>query len=252
VSGTGRSIRTVQVMKTVLSSALSRAMREELVVRNVGHLAELPQWERKPVTPWTAAEARIFLDAAKGDPLYPAFMLLLLYVLRRGEVLGLRWRDVDEDDGEIRIRQQVQRMRGELQLYSVTTAAGRRDLPLLPVALTVLDLRRHAQAADRAELGRAWQDNRLVFTTKTGRPVEPRNLVRSFHRICAAHSLRDIKVHHLRHTTATLLKNLGVPGPRRSDHPRPLPAGHHLGDLHPRGPPGSPRRTRPDQRSARP
>jgi integrase len=184
--------------------------------------------------------------------LYPAFMLLLLYVLRRGEVLGLRWRDVDEDDGEIRIRQQVQRMRGELQLYSVTTAAGRRDLPLLPVALTVLDLRRHAQAADRAELGRAWQDNRLVFTTKTGRPVEPRNLVRSFHRICAAHSLRDIKVHHLRHTTATLLKNLGVPGPRRSDHPRPLPAGHHLGDLHPRGPPGSPRRTRPDQRSARP
>ena len=70
-------------MKTVLSSALSRAMREELVVRNVAHLAELPQWERKPVTPWTAAEARIFLDAAKGDPLYPAFMLLLLYVLRR-------------------------------------------------------------------------------------------------------------------------------------------------------------------------
>jgi integrase len=138
-------------------------------------------------------------------------LMLLLYGLRRGEVLGLRWRDVDEDDGEIRIRQQVQRMRGELQLYSVKSAAGRRDLPLLPVALTVLDLRRHAQAADRAELGRAWQDNGLVFTTKTGRPVEPRNLVRSSHRICAAHSLRDIEVHHLRHTTATLLKNLRVP-----------------------------------------
>jgi integrase len=75
----------------------------------------------------------------------------------------------------------------------------------------VLDLRRQAQAADRAELGRAWQDNGLVFTTRTGRPVEPRNLVRSFHRICAAHGLRDIKVHHLRHTTATLLKDLGVP-----------------------------------------
>ena len=71
-------------------------MREELVVRNVAHLAE--QWERKPVTPWTAAEARAFLDAAKSDPLYPAFMLLLLYGLRRGEVLGLRWRDVDTED----------------------------------------------------------------------------------------------------------------------------------------------------------
>ena len=207
----GRSIRTVQVMKTVLSSALSRAMREELVVRNVARLAELPTWERNPVTPWTVAEARAFLDAAKNDPLYPAFVLLLLYGLRRGEVLGLRWRDIDEDDGEIRVRQQVQRINGELRLYPVKTAAGRRDLPLLPIARTVLDLRRQAQAADRAELGRAWLDNGLVFTTKTGRPVEPRNLVRSFHRICGGNQLRRIKVHHLRHTTATLLKNVGVP-----------------------------------------
>jgi integrase len=207
----GRSVRTVQVMKTVLSSALSRAMREELVVRNVARLAELPTWERKPITPWSAAEARAFLDAAKKDPLYPAFMLLLLYGLRRGEVLGLRWRDVDAEDGEIRIRQQVQRIKGELRFYPVKTAAGRRDLPLLPIIHSMLDLRRQAQAADRQELGRAWQDNGLIFTTKTGRPVEPRNLVRSFHRICDTYKLRDIKVHHLRHTTATLLKNLGVP-----------------------------------------
>jgi integrase len=207
----GRSVRTVQVMKTVLSSALSRAMREELVARNVARLAELPTWERKPITPWSAVEARAFLDAAKKDPLYPAFMLLLVYGLRRGEVLGLRWRDVDEEDGEIRIRQQVQRIKGELRFYPVKTAAGRRDLPLLPIAQSMLDLRRQAQAADRQELGRAWQDNGLIFTTKTGRPVEPRNLVRSFHRICDKDKLRDIKVHHLRHTTATLLKNLGVP-----------------------------------------
>ena len=60
-------------MRTVLSSALSRAMREELVVGNVARLAELPVWERTPITPWTAAEARVFLDAAKGDPLYPVF-----------------------------------------------------------------------------------------------------------------------------------------------------------------------------------
>jgi integrase len=74
----GHSIRKVQVMKSVLSSALARAMREELVMRNVAHLAELPTWERKSVSPWTAAEARAFLDAARDDPLYPAFVLLLL------------------------------------------------------------------------------------------------------------------------------------------------------------------------------
>jgi integrase len=134
-----------------------------------------------------------------------------IYGLRRGEVLGLRWRDMDEDRAEIRIRQQVQRVRSELGIYPVKTAAGRRDLPLLPVVRRVLDLRRQAQVADRAELGRAWQDTGLVFPTRTGRPIEPRNLVRSFRRISAAKQLRATKVHHLRHTTATLLKNLGVP-----------------------------------------
>jgi integrase len=198
-------------MRTVLSSALSRAMREELISRNVARLVELPGWEREPITPWTAVEARAFLDAAKNDPLYPAFMLLLVYGLRLGEVLGLRWHDVDEADNEVRIRQQLQRVKGELRLYPVKTAAGRRDLPLLPVVQDMLKIRRDVQAANRLELGRAWEDTGLIFSTKTGRPVEPRNLLRSFRRICDHHGLRRIKVHHLRHTTATLLKNLGVP-----------------------------------------
>jgi integrase len=207
----GQSVRLVQVMKTVLSSALTRAMREELVMRNVARLAEVPTWERKPITPWAAAEARAFLDAATDDPLYPATVLLLLYGLRRGEVLGLRWHDVDQADDEIRIRQQVLRVKGRLWIGPVKTAAGRRDLPLLQLASDVLATRRDLQAAHRAELGRAWPDNDLVFTTRTGRLIEPRNLVRSFRRICDANDLRVISLHHLRHTTATLLKNLGVP-----------------------------------------
>ena len=79
-------------------------------------------------------------------------MLLLLYGLRRGEVLALRWRDVDETDSEIRIRQQIQRNNGELQIGMLKTTAARRDLPLLPIAQEVLDIRRQAQAANRAEL----------------------------------------------------------------------------------------------------
>jgi integrase len=207
----GQSIRRVQIMRTVLSSALTRAMREELVMRNVAQLAELPGWERQPITPWSVKEARAFLAAAANDPLYPAFLLLLLYGLRRGEVLGLRWHDIDHENEELRVRQQIQRVDGELRIGPVKTSAGRRDLPLLAYAEEALVIRRDAQANDQAELGRAWQDAGLIFTTRTGRPIEPRNLVRSFQRICSAHGLRVIKVHHLRHTTATLLKNLGVP-----------------------------------------
>ena len=207
----GRSVRQVQVMRTVLSSALTRAMREELLTRNVARLAEIPAWERRAIVPWTAAEARKFLAAARTDSLYPAFVLLLLYGLRRGEVLALHWSDVDLDGGEIRIRQQIGRVDGQLRIGPVKTNAARRDLAMLPLTADVLGTRREAQAADRKELGRAWQDNGLIFTTRTGRPVEPRNLLRSFRRICAASGTRVIKVHHLRHTTATLLKNLGVP-----------------------------------------
>jgi integrase len=91
----GRSIRTVQLIRMVLGAALTRAMREELIPRNVARLIELPAWQRKDIHPWTAEQAAEFLSAARSDPLYPAFLLLMLYGLRRGEVLGLRWADLN-------------------------------------------------------------------------------------------------------------------------------------------------------------
>jgi hypothetical protein len=83
----------------VLSSALSRAVREELVARNVARYVELPGWQRGTIQSWAADEARQFLAAAKPDPLYPAFVLLVFCGLGRGEVLGLRWSDIDFDGG---------------------------------------------------------------------------------------------------------------------------------------------------------
>jgi site-specific recombinase XerD len=171
----------------------------------------LPGIDPDPVLQVGQVRCRSLPSGDRGAQGVQERALLVVYGLRLGEVLGLRWHDVDEYDGEVRIRQQVQRMSGQLRLYPLKTAASRRDLPLLPVVQSMLAFRRELPAADRRELGRAWQDNGLIFTTKTGRPVDPRNLLRSFRRICAQNSLRLIKVHHLRHTTATLLKNLGVP-----------------------------------------
>lgn len=146
---------------------------------------------------------------ARSDPLYPAFVILLLYGLRRGEVLGLSWRDVDSEQGVIRIRQQLIRAGGRLQLGPVKTSAGRRELPLLGLAVHVL-----ADHAGMRILGNGsdeWAGHELVFTTRNGHPVEPRNLGRSFERLREGAGLRPIRLHDLRHTTATLLKDLGVP-----------------------------------------
>jgi integrase len=207
----GDSVRKVQIMRTVLSAALTRALREELIPRNVARLVELPQWQRGTIRPWGADEAKQFLGAARPDPLYAAFVLLILYGLRRGETLGLRWTDIDFEAGTIQIRQQLQRIQGQLIRGPVKTRAGQRDMPLLDLACEALEGRAAQQAAHRADMGSAWPDIDLVFTTRTGRPVEPRNLVRSFRRICDNKKIRLIKVHHLRHTVGSLLKDLHVP-----------------------------------------
>jgi integrase len=207
----GLSVRNVQIMRQVLSAALSRAVREELITRNVARLVELPAWQPSVVVPWSPTEALAFLQAAIDDPLYPAFVLLILYGLRRGEALGLRWQDIDIEAQIIHIRQQIHRSQGQLRIGPVKTRAGSRDLPLIGLARGALLARKEQQEADQMKLGSAWADTGLVFTTRTGRPIEPRNLVRSFVRIRDSHGIRKIRVHAIRHTTASLLKDLGVP-----------------------------------------
>jgi integrase len=183
-------------------AALTRAMREELVPRNVARLVTLPHAPAAKQASRSAAEARRFLDAVKNDPLYPPFVLLLLYGLRRGEVLGLSWRAVDFDKGVIRVEQQLFRAANRLQLGPVKTGTGRRGLPLLGIARDAL-----IHQEDMRLLGGPatdWTPHDLVFVTKSGYPVEPRNLARSFERSTGHAKLRPIRLHDLRHTTATL------------------------------------------------
>jgi len=204
----GDSIAKVHVMRVVLSAALTRAMREELVSRNVARLVTLPPAPPRDRRPWSVDEARRFLRAARRDPLYAAFTFLLAYGLRRGEVLGLSWDDVDFGQGLIHIRRQVVRAGGQLHLGTVKTTAGVRELPLLGIAREALIEHEAKQLIGNSV--NEWGRERLIFTTASGRPVEPRNIGRSFERIVRKAGLRLIRLHDLRHTTASLLKKLGV------------------------------------------
>ncbi len=204
----GDSTAKVQVMRVVLGAALTRAMREELVSRNVARLATLPSAPSQHRRPWSPDEAGQFLQAARRDPLYTAFVFLLIYGLRRGEVLGLSWDDIDYDQGVIYVRRQVVRVGGQLHLGPVKTSAGVRELPLLGIARDALI--QHESHQILGNLPNEWSRERLIFTTAGGRPVEPRNLARSFHRVVQGAGLRPIRLHDLRHTTASLLKRLRV------------------------------------------
>ncbi|MDX3353312.1 tyrosine-type recombinase/integrase [Streptomyces sp. ME01-24h] len=201
---------TAKESHRVLRTALSAACREELVARNVAALVEPPRPRARELSPWTLDETLAFLAAARKDPLYAAFVLAIAMGLRRGEIVGLRWADVDLDKRVLYVRQQTQRRRGVL--YDDDPKGRRRRAVPMP-ALCIAPLRWHRmrQAAVRQRAGEQWQGKGdYVFTTRTGRPVEPRNLYRSFTRVADSAQLRVIRLHDARHGCATLLTAAGV------------------------------------------
>jgi integrase len=210
----GVSVATLDNMRKTLRAALTSAQRLEVVFRNVASLIQSAGYDPSEADWWTVEEVERFLEAIKSDRYCAAFILVALYAFRRGEVLGLQWRDVDFEASALRIRRQLQRVGHKLQLQDVKTKASRRDEPLLQTARAVLAQHREQQCKLRELAGNAWKgsgtDDELIFTTRTGAPVDPRNLTRSFERICRTNGLRKIKLHEVRHTNATLQLNLEV------------------------------------------
>ncbi|MFF3886952.1 tyrosine recombinase XerC [Streptomyces sp. NPDC001914] len=210
------SKRSVNDARTILRSALTNAMVEERISKNVAQLVKVQRARRKRPEPWSVEEACAFLENAQiwRDYLYPAYVLILVLGLRKGEVLGLTWSDVNLDTGELHIRHQLQRVRRRL-LHTDTakTEASEAVLPLPDICLTALRLRQKEQQAAKERAADLWTESDLVFTTRYGTPVEPRNFTREFDRRCERAGVRRIRVHDTRHTCASLLAALDV-------HPR--------------------------------
>jgi integrase len=209
------SERTIRDAWTILCSALTSAVTEELIPKNVASLLHVSKPRKRKVKPWTADEARRLLESAKQDhdPLYAAYVLILVLGLRKGEVVGLPWSAVNLDRAELDVGWQLQRIRRELVHRATKTEASDATLPLPGICVTALRIREKDQASARAAAGDEWIDTGLVFTTRGGTPFEPRNFNRRFEVRCAKAGVRPITVHEMRHTCATLLAALDV-------HPR--------------------------------
>jgi integrase len=207
------SPRTIHHVRAVLRRALNQAVRWGYVTRNAAALAETPRVERRPATVLTAEQGQHLLAAVAGHQWEALYVLALLLGLREGELIGLRWVDVDLDQRTLRVEQTVQRIGKQLVIAAPKTAGSRRLLPL--PAAAVRALREHAtrQAQRHEVVGDDWKDHGLVFPTGVGTPVEPRNLVRHFKQALKKAELPDVRFHDLRHSCATMLIAQGV-------HPR--------------------------------
>lgn len=206
---------TVHQAWMVLRGALTNAMREELVGRNAAALVKVSVPRSAKRTAWTVEEARQFLESARQDedPLYAAFVLLLVLGLRRGEILGLAWADVDLDAQDARIGWQMQRVGGELMRRRTKTASSEAPLPLPDICVRALESRKVLEARWRLSAGTAWGDSGLVFTTRHGDAIDPRNFHRAFKARAAKAGVPEVAVHATRRTCASLLVALDV-------HPR--------------------------------
>jgi integrase len=182
---------------------------------------------------WTSEEARRFLESAReaGDPLYAAFVLILVLGFRKGEVLGLAWDEVDLDNRRLMIEWQVQRVGRELLRRQTKTEASDAGLPLPEICITALRERQIRQGEQRAAAGRGWEAvENLVFTRDCGSPVEPRTFNRQFSARCRKAGVKTITVHDARRT-CDLAGRLGRPPANRDGDPSPRPDRGDDGDL---------------------
>jgi integrase len=204
------SPKTVRYVHTTLRRALRDAVADGLVVRNVAAQARPPRARRVEMHTWTAAEVGAFLASVREDRLYAAWLLLATLGLRRGELLGLRWPDVDLTSGRIAIRNTLVMVDGKPAMAEPKTAKGRRSLTLAPQVLEAVRVHRAHQAAERLSWGADYTDSGLVVTTEDGRPMHPELLSSLFVRQAKRAGLSSIRLHDLRHSVASILLAQGV------------------------------------------
>lgn len=203
---------TIRYLHRIVRTALQAAVTEEgILAENVAKNLRLKHRYRPRFTSWSAAEARRFLRAASGDRWHAIYAVALMLGLRRGEVLGLQWSDIDLETRTIRVSKMLDRIDGKLQLGPVKTDGSTRDAAIPGPCVDALTRHREQQEAMRREAGKGWVTSDFVFTTSLGTPIEPRNVNRHFAALCDRAEVRRIRFHDLRYSCATLLYELGVP-----------------------------------------
>jgi integrase len=194
-----------------LHVAIETATKWQLVGRNVADLVTVPRVPKREMRALSPDHARRFLEAIKGDPMQAYWVVALTTAMRPGEMLGLKWRDVDLADGQLRLQRAIARVRGAGWAEKDLKTHQGRNITLAPIAVESLREHERRQREWRAKVGRDWIDEDRVFCNEIGKPIEPQNLTtRSFKPILMRAGLPDIRPYDLRHSTASLLLSLGT------------------------------------------
>jgi integrase len=207
----GLSPRSISHTHRVLNHAFQQAVRWSLIARNPCNGAAPPRVGHKEFQVLTPEQVTTFLSIHRNHPKYALYILAVTTGMRQGELLGLRWSDIDLDSGRLHVRRALQQQRGVgLVFTEPKTSRSRRPIVLGQQAVRALREHRIGQIERRMLLGSAWNDHDLVFAGPSGGPLDPAWQRVVFRKALSAANLPLIRFHDLRHTAATLLLSRGV------------------------------------------
>jgi integrase len=209
----GLSSTTVAAIHNMLHTALDNAIKVSILTRNVCEMVSPPRKVHKEMTPLTLEQVRKLIDAARGHPQEALFTLALATGMRRGELLGLKWQDINLEKGVLQVRRALTRMPTGLG-YEETepkTKKSRRSIVLAPFAIVALMKHQARQLKMKLVAGDAWEEHDYVFCSPIGKHLNPGNdVLVQLKKLLKKAGLPDIRFHDLRHSTATLLLSNGV------------------------------------------
>ncbi len=207
----GLSATTVRRIHAVLRKALSTAVKWQLIRLNPADAVDAPKQSRKEMKCLTKEDVETFLEAVQSDTYKVLYLVAIMTGMRRGEILGLRWQDVDLDNGQASIRQSYIALHdGSMHLDTTKTKGSERTVALSNSVVVALRRHKALQAAHQLKLGHAYKDYDLVFASEMGTPINASNLHRNFKQTLEKAGLPNIRPHDLRHTHATLMLQEGV------------------------------------------
>jgi integrase len=207
----GLSARSVRSIRIVLVAALKQAVRWGMIGRNVAELVSGPKAVNAEMKVLSPDQARQFLVACRGDSLEALYWLALSTGLRRGELLALKWQDLDLERGILSVRRALGRSSSQgIVIAEPKTPQGRRTVRLSAPVIAALRAHRKAQLERRLQAGREWQEADYLFTTGIGTTIDPGNIGKAFKALLVRAQLPIVRFHDLRHSAATIALSQGV------------------------------------------
>ncbi len=198
------NLSTAPHCHAILSAALREAVRRNLIVRNPLDRATRPKQKWREQKVLTRSQVQTFLRSLEGHRLYALFVLALSTAMRRGELIGLRWEDIDFEQGFIKVRVQRQYLPGRGVVERPTKEhRGVRPIEMTDTERGILLAQLHRLTHERAQAGPLWQEHGLVFPSTRGTPINPRNVDRFFAERLEGLGLPRVRLHDLRHTAGT-------------------------------------------------